>query len=510
MNDQRKLELLQIARRSRIKWVLDARDHESTNCTDAQLESAAAAASNSDCSSSSHVGSSSSSVSEQLKARIPVSECLQTALNYLSEVIDDGERYDVQTIIDSCVDWDEYGDDSDENPHDGVEPAASYSYNAFVHQLALPAATDIVKAMQQFIVKFGSEYEQSRADRARAPESGVRNNVSYAMMGLSEGDDNGTDHNWSNRIFEFLEHLWARMSSCPLWDGATLEVAKGCAEKFVFKKLHVFLFLTDYNDDSVNERTMERIESLSFLTPEHLDIKCIRQLHRRRQERVRVGASSSSIHDPSYSKDFLDDVLKQPVGALLEMSKCFCPQDKLMCIKRCAVSIAQLLKESRADSSSLPGADELLPMMIFTIKCCNPRHLHSNLKYLQRYTRPALLISEAGYLLTNFVSAVFFLDNVDARALTIDPEEFDRAIAESKRRAKTENDQLRVQARTADRSRHSLVDSSSDNSPASAEVHLVDVEHLMADYKRSVHALRKKESVPVSAADVRRGRKEGR
>lgn len=501
MNDQRKVELLQIARRSRIKWVLDARDHESTNSSaDSQLDSAAAS------SISSHV----SRVSEHLKARIPVSECLQTALNYLSEVIDDGERYDVQTIIDSCVDWDEYEDDSTDNAHDAVEPtAASYSYNDFVHQLSLPAATDIVKAMQQFIVKFGSEYEQSRADRVRAPENGVHN--SYPMMGTPSED--GADHNWSNRIFEFLEHLWTRMGSCPLWDGAMLDAAKGCAEKFVFKKLHVFLFLTDYDDDSVNERTMERIESLSFLTPEHLDIKCIRQLHRRRQERVRVGISSSassSIHDPSYSKDFLDDVLKQPVGALLEMSKCFCPQDKLLCIKRCAVSIAQLLKESRADSSSLPGADELLPMMIFTIKCCNPCDLHSNLKYLQRYTRPALLISEAGYLLTNFVSAVFFLDNVDAKALTIDPEEFDRAIAESKRRAKSENEQSRVQARTADRRRHSLSDSSSDH-PASALVQQIDVEHLVTDYKRSVHALRKKEATPF-AADVHRlsPRMEGR
>lgn len=493
MNDQRKLELLQIARRSRIKWVLDARDHEGTNCTDAEHESAAAS------SGSSHV----SSVSEQLKARVPVSECLQTALNYLSEVIDDGERYDVQTIIYSCVDWDEYEDDSDDNAHDAVEPAASYSYNAFVHQLSLPVATDIVKSMQQFIVKFGSEYEQSRADRARVLESGVRNG--YPMMGLPE---DATDYNWSNRIFEFLEHLWVRMGSCPLWDGATLDATKGYAEKFVFKKLHVFLFSTDYNDDSINERTMERIESLSFLTPEHLDIKCIRQLHRRRQERVRVG-TSSSIHDPSYSKDFLDDVLKQPMGALLEMSKCFCPQDKLLCIKRCAVSIAQLLKESRADSSSLPGADELLPMMIFTIKCCNPCNLHSDLKYLQRYTRPAQLISEAGYLLTNFVSAVFFLDNVDAKALTIDPDEFDRAIAESKRRAKSGNEQLRV-ARTAD-IRHSSSESSSDNPSASAMVHLLDVEHLMTDYKRSVHALRKKEAAPV-AVDLRKlsQRKEGR
>jgi hypothetical protein len=100
------------------------------------------------------------------------------------------------------------------------------------------------------------------------------------------------------------------------------------------------------------------------------------------------------------------------------------------------------------------------------------------------------------------VSAVFFLDNVDAKALTIDPEEFDRAIAESKRRAKSENEQSRIQARTADRRRHSLSDSSSHH-PAIALVEKIDVEHLVTDYKRSVHALRKKEAAPV-AADVHR------
>jgi len=479
MNDQRKLELLQIARRSRIKWVLDARDPEGSSCTDAQIESTGS------------FGAPAGSVdarfvSEQLKARIPLSECLQTALNYMSEVIDDGERYDVQTIIDSCIiDWDDFRDDYDDKAHGGFEPA-SFSYNSFVHQLTLPAATDIVKAMQQFIVKFGSEYEQSKADRVvRVFESGDRCS-SKSQLQLTSHPVDENDHNWSNRIFEFLEHLWARMGHCTVWDGATLEAAKGCSEKFVFKKLHAYLFASDYDDCSINELTMERIDSLSFLTAEHLDIKCIRQLHRRR-----VGAST---YDPSYSKGFLDEVLKQPMVALLEMSKCFCPQDKLLCIKRCTMSIAQLLKESRGDSS-LPGADELLPMMIFTIKCCNPAHLHSNLKYLQRYIRPSQLISEAGYLLTNFVSAVFFLDNVDAKALTIDPEEFDRAIAESKRRAKSENEQLRA-AKVA--GRNSLSNSPSDD--AITAVQLLDVEQLMIDYKRCVHALRKKEA----AADVHR------
>jgi hypothetical protein len=30
--------------------------------------------------------------------------------------------------------------------------------------------------------------------------------------------EDATEYNWSNRIFEFLEHLWVRIGSCPLWD----------------------------------------------------------------------------------------------------------------------------------------------------------------------------------------------------------------------------------------------------------------------------------------------------
>jgi hypothetical protein len=87
------------------------------------------------------------------------------------------------------------------------------------------------------------------------------------------------------------------------------------------------------------------------------------------------------------------------------------------------------LKEARSNrDGSLPGADEFLPMMILVVKECNPKQLNSTIKYLQRYTHTSKLVSEAGYLLTHFVSAVHFLENVDALALTISPEEFEQSL----------------------------------------------------------------------------------
>ncbi|CAE7804323.1 VPS9A, partial [Symbiodinium microadriaticum] len=59
----------------------------------------------------------------------------------------------------------------------------------------------------------------------------------------------------------------------------------------------------------------------------------------------------------------------------------------------------------------------------------NPPHLQSTISYLQSYMSPQKLVSEAGYILTHFVSAVHFLDTVDASALTISPLEFETSIA---------------------------------------------------------------------------------
>jgi hypothetical protein len=109
-----------------------------------------------------------------------------------------------------------------------------------------------------------------------------------------------------------------------------------------------------------------------------------------------------------------------------------CPQDKLACVSRCINAIAEVLKECSTKNGKVSGTDEFLPVMILVIKNCNPVNIHSNLKYVQRYLRPSKLIGKEGYLLTSFVSSVTFVDNVDSRALTIDPEEFERNIARAR------------------------------------------------------------------------------
>lgn len=56
----------------------------------------------------------------------------------------------------------------------------------------------------------------------------------------------------------------------------------------------------------------------------------------------------------------------------------------------------------------------------------NPPQLHSNLLYIQRFRRQSRLVAEAAYFLTNLLSSVSFISNIDAKALSMDETEFER------------------------------------------------------------------------------------
>lgn len=56
----------------------------------------------------------------------------------------------------------------------------------------------------------------------------------------------------------------------------------------------------------------------------------------------------------------------------------------------------------------------------------NPPQLHSNLLYIQRYRRQTRLVSEAAYFFTNMLSAVSFIMNIDAKAISMDETEYEK------------------------------------------------------------------------------------
>ena len=487
----RRAELLQIARRSRIKWVLDEKDVEYLKAQDGSEDDRA--------------------ISDTLKNKIPAAECIQNVLNFLTDVISDGEVCDVASIAAGIIDYDDF-DDVQYNLLKHKDPNVTDTYNEFLNKLTLPASTEVVKSMQQFVTKFFADYHNAKANPA-------------PLEPLAEPTEDELQ-SWPTRVWTFLDHTYDNMKELPVWSHESpvqFEATCTHCEKFIFSKLYPILFATDIEDPTQNERIKERIDSLIFLTAEHLDIKCAPLLY---EQYAKKHAAPNTVmgankhHKGGHlanksEQEILLEVLEQPISLLVNMAIAKCPQDKLLCVKRCTMSIAQILKNCRSDGR-LPGADELLPMMIYTIKCANPANLYSHKKFLQRYTRPNMLMGGPGYIITSFVSAVEFLENVDAQALTMEPEEYDRAILQSKMKAKAVNEKILQQHVRNEHARKELKNGhkgrkSRSNSHAAEGLETAgksddeaDIEKLLSEHKKALLVNSRTDAVSVQEIYRRR------
>ncbi|EEA05578.1 vacuolar sorting protein 9 domain-containing protein [Cryptosporidium muris RN66] len=79
------------------------------------------------------------------------------------------------------------------------------------------------------------------------------------------------------------------------------------------------------------------------------------------------------------------------------------------------------------DIPAPPAADDLLPLLIYSLIQINPPNLKTHLEYTNHFRNPNLLISEDLYFYTHFYSAVTFLEKLDGKQiqLNIDPHIFE-------------------------------------------------------------------------------------
>jgi len=192
------------------------------------------------------------------------------------------------------------------------------------------------------------------------------------------------------------------MTSHPLWKDASqdeLENASEGMEKYVMTKIYNKAFIVNEDDTELTNK----INRLKFLTPKHLDIPAY------------------------YCRDTLF-VLAQK--ELLKINSYKSPRDKLVCILNCCKVIYNLL--NTIENKSPAGADEFLPILIYTVLRANPPTTLANIRYIQNFRNPEKMkYGETGYYFTHLVSAVTFLQNLDKANLSIDPDEFERLYAAS-------------------------------------------------------------------------------
>lgn len=405
----RKSELLVIARRSRIKWIKDAGD--------SVIET----------------GSRKLKLSPTLDKANPVlpsasakketsHDAFQRAFDLLTNIIADGETIDVGSLLptDSMTD-DEYNEGGIKSASTTTEMSLSeYTYPQFLLNLCARSNVAIVKTMQQFVSNFES--------KIRTRSTSLDEKVNQVEM--SRGADS---------IWAFIDRIAAEIaeSSKTLWSGDHSdwrELTRIYCEKFVFGKIYCSTFHSSFEDYFLNEKLSERIQSLSFLKPEHLDIKTFGDGSCHNPD----STTRTSSGNPSVENKWWLEYVDEAVSSILQLQYASCPHEKLNCIKRMSSAVERSLRsahnESDGDNDSgrgvmIPiGADDVLPLLILCVKESNPPHLHSELKYLQTYLDPSQSCGEAGYLVTQIASAVNFLETVDATALTISTDEFNRSL----------------------------------------------------------------------------------
>lgn len=414
----RKCELLTIARRSRIKWIRSADDSKTGNPA---------------CNYVPNVVSQKAKVAVSSVRKESSSDTFQKTFDFLTDVIADGENVDLDSLInkgengyDDDFNFDEDKDHTDKDtqsstPSSEEKSIENYTYTTFLQALCSRKSVDFVKSLQQFVSKFESR------SRIRSAVLDEKLNQEEALKGAES-------------IWAFLEYTTNEMQVSPdsLWYGDDNErrvLTRTYIEKFVFNKLYSATFHSSYEDYFLNEKLSEHIASLSFLRPEHLDIKALSPASKDFNKQL-----ASTVGNES--KWWLE-YIEEAVVNLQQLQYATCPEDKVHCIKRTSVAIEKALHKkapsthsnnsgssssSSADrEASTLGADDVLPLLILCVKESNPLNLHSELKYLQTYMDPAQAYGEAGYLLTQLASAVNFLETVDAGALTISSDEFKKS-----------------------------------------------------------------------------------
>ncbi|EGC29397.1 hypothetical protein DICPUDRAFT_159036 [Dictyostelium purpureum] len=173
-------------------------------------------------------------------------------------------------------------------------------------------------------------------------------------------------------------------------------------ENHLYQSVYKFVFSSSETlerDSLLTDRT-NRLST--FLEPQHLEI--------------------SPIH---CDKDLWSTAQQELQG----LNDLFSPSQKLECILKCCKVILYLL----SSSDSPGGADDFLPHLIYVIIHANVPHLVSNFEFISKFCNPEQLRMERYYYLTTFGIAITFIENIDAKQLKIDPEEYHAAYSGKKK-----------------------------------------------------------------------------
>ena len=111
------------------------------------------------------------------------------------------------------------------------------------------------------------------------------------------------------------------------------------------------------------------------------------------------------------------------------------PKDKMYTFIN-VVTILSLMYTKYSNKETAPGAEEIFPLLVYTVLKANVPKLKSNLNYYCLFRHASRIENEEDYYLQTFTAVVKFIDNISNEKLVIDKNVYERYISEYVRERK--------------------------------------------------------------------------
>ncbi|XP_015792992.1 rab5 GDP/GTP exchange factor [Tetranychus urticae] len=206
----------------------------------------------------------------------------------------------------------------------------------------------------------------------------------------------------SEVVYEFYTSMADRFASNAIYEEVvqeSIDQLVDYTETRLLSTLYNPIFTRILTEDEEKDLKMQkRIKSLNWIMTEHLELEL-------------------DLRNPE-----IRDLLDKAISDIIEMGSKQIPLEKLECIVNCSKAIFELLQVARNGPVS---ADQFLPALVFVVIKANPPLLHSNIKFINRFSNPRRLMSgEAGYYFTNLCCAVAFIEKLNGESLNLPEEDF--------------------------------------------------------------------------------------
>ncbi|KAJ3431170.1 rab gdp/gtp exchange factor [Anaeramoeba flamelloides] len=116
---------------------------------------------------------------------------------------------------------------------------------------------------------------------------------------------------------------------------------------------------------------------------------------------------------------FKKEIIDKAKLNLKKINNCMTPRQKLTCINDTCIILLQIFEGETV------GADDFLPLVIYCLLYSNPKHLQTNLTFIESFSKPNMLNNtNEGYNFSTLLSAQNFLENLNYNDINLDPLNF--------------------------------------------------------------------------------------